>query len=98
MLARRWLTNGGPLVEELEARVAERLGVRHCVATANGTLALQLAARALDLSGEVIVPSFTFIATASALTWQGLRPVFCDVDRETHGLDPAHAGTLVTPR
>lgn len=98
MLARRWLTNGGPLVEEFEARVADRLGVRHCVATANGTLALQLAAWAIELSGEVIVPSFTFIASASALTWQGLRPVFCDIDAESHALDPRHAETLVTPR
>ena len=97
MLARRWLTNAGPLVEEFEARVAERLGVRHCVAFANGTLALQLAAVALELSGEVIVPSFTFIATASALTWQGLQPVFADIDPQTHSVDPAEAEALIGP-
>src|SRR5581483_1814266 len=75
-LDRRWLTNAGPFVREFEERVAECAGVRHCVAAANGTIALEIAIRALGLAGEVIVPAFTFIATAHALEWQGISPVF----------------------
>jgi dTDP-4-amino-4,6-dideoxygalactose transaminase len=82
------VTNNGPLVQELEARVAELLRVKHCVAVVNGTVGLELLARALELRGEVIVPGFTFIATAHAFSWLGLRPVFCDVDPRTHSLDP----------
>src|SRR5438876_272011 len=63
-LTRRWLTNDGPYVAEFERRIAERLGVAHCVATCNGTAALELVVRAAGLTGEVIVPAFTFIATA----------------------------------
>lgn len=88
ILDRRWVTNNGPVVQELEARVAEKLSVGHCVAVVNGTVGLELLARALDLEGEVIVPGFTFIATAHAFQWLGLRPVFCDVDPRTHSLDP----------
>ena len=94
----RRLTNEGPLVRELEARVAELTGARHCVATCNGTLALQVAARALGLGGEVIVPSFTFVATVHSLRWEGIDPVFCDVDPETHNIDPLQVEALVTPR
>lgn len=78
-------------------RVAERLGVGHCVATCNGTLALELLARALDLRGEVIVPSFTFVATAHALQWQGIAPVFCDIDHGKHLMDPSRVEELITP-
>lgn len=98
MLDRRWFTNGGPLVEELEGRLARYLGVRHCVLVCNGTMALELAFRALDLTGEVIVPSLTFVATAHALLWQGIEPVFCDIDPETWNLDPVACEALVTPR
>ncbi len=98
MLERRWLTNSGPYEREFEERVAEIAGVRHCVAISNGTVALELAVRALGLSGEVIVPSFTFVATAHALQWQGIKPVFCDVDRSTHNIDPAKVEALITRR
>lgn len=97
VLDRGWLTNDGPCVRELEQRLAARLGVRHCVAICNGTTALQIAARACDLAGEVIVPAFTFIATAHALTWLGLTPVFADVDPRTGTLDPAAVEALITP-
>lgn len=93
-----WLTNDGPLVQELEKRIAEYIGVGECVLTSNGTVALEIAARALDLSGEVIVPSLTFIATALALSWQGITPVFCDVDPDTYCLDPDAVERLITPR
>lgn len=95
---RRWLTNNGPLVEELEQHVARELGVRHCVAMCNGTVALEIAIRALKLEGEVIVPSYTFIATAHALWWQGITPVFADIDPKTHSLDPDAVRRMITPR
>jgi dTDP-4-amino-4,6-dideoxygalactose transaminase len=96
-LDRRWLTNQGPLVQELELRLAEQLEVRHCVATCNNTLGLQVVAHALGLTGEVIVPSFTFVATAHALRWLGLTPVFCDIDPATHNLDPSRVEELISP-
>lgn len=92
------LSNDGPCVRELEERVADYLGVRHCLATSNGTAALSLAVRALALEGEVIVPSWTFVATAHALLWEGLTPVFADVDPSTHNIDPAAIESLVTTR
>ncbi len=70
MLDRSWLTNDGPFVQQFEKKIAEFVGVRHCVAMCNGTVALEIAIRALGLTGEVIVPSFTFVATAHALQWQ----------------------------
>jgi dTDP-4-amino-4,6-dideoxygalactose transaminase len=94
----RWLTNDGPLVHELEAAVAEALGVPHCIAMCNGTVALEIAIRAAGLGGEVIVPPFTFVATAHALQWQEITPVFCDVDPRTHNIDPARVEELITPR
>lgn len=98
MLDSRWFSNGGPMVEEFEKRICEYLGVKHCVATCNGTTALMLAIRGLGLGGEVIVPSFTFVATAHALQWQQTKPVFCDVDPKTHNLDPASVENLITPQ
>ena len=98
MLDRRWLTNNGPYVQEFEARLAEKAGVRHAIAMCNGTLALEIAIRALGLTGEVIVPSFTFVATAHALQWQEITPVFCDVDPATHNLDPRCVEAMITPR
>ena len=98
MLDRRWLTNNGPYVQELEQRIGSLLGVKHCIATCNGTVALELAIRAAGLSGEVIVPSFTFIATPHALQWQEITPVFCDVDPRTHTLNPWRVEAMITPR
>ncbi len=98
MLDRNWLTNNGPYVQQFETRIAEFLGVRHCIAMCNGTVALEIAIRALGLSGEVIVPSFTFVATAHALQWQEITPVFCDIDPATHHLDPAQVEKMITPR
>lgn len=96
-LDRRWLTNDGPLVQELEQRIAARLGVRHCITTCNATAALDIASRAAGLVGEVILPSFTFVATAHALQWRGIRPVFCDIDPKTHQIDPRKVEDLITP-
>jgi dTDP-4-amino-4,6-dideoxygalactose transaminase len=98
MLDRGWLTNDGPYVQQLENKIAELVGVRHCVAMCNGTVALEIAIRALGLTGEVIVPSFTFVATAHALQWQEITPVFCDIDPATHNLNPAQVENMITPR
>lgn len=98
MLDRRWLSNGGPYVLEFEERVAALAGVRHCVAMVNGTVGLEVLARASGLAGEVIVPAFTFVATAHALEWLGITPVFCDIDERTHNIDPSVIESLITPR
>ncbi len=98
ILDRRWLSNYGPYVEDLERRIADMVGVKHCIAMCNGTVALEIAIRALGLSGEVIVPSFTFVATAHALQWQEITPVFCDVDYGTHNIDPMKIERMITPR
>lgn len=98
ILDNQWLTNNGPMVQEFEQRIARELGVKHCVAMCNGTIALEIAIRALELEGEVIVPSWTFIATAHALYWQGITPVFADIDPATHNLDPASVERMITPR
>lgn len=98
MLDRRWLTNNGYYVQELEQRLQDMLGVKHCIAICNATVGLEIAIRALGMKGEVIVPSFTFIATAHALQWQEITPVFCDIDPTTHTIDPERIEQLITPR
>jgi len=94
----RWLSNNGPMVQEFERRVADYHNVKHCVAMCNGTVALEIAIRALGLTGEVIIPSYTFIATAHALHWQAITPVFADIDPATHTLDPESVRSMITPR
>ena len=98
MLDRRWLTNAGTYVKEFEKNLSQLLGVRNCIAMCNGTVALEIAIRALGLSGEVIVPSFTFVATAHSLQWQEITPVFCDIDPDTYNIDCAKIEKLITPR
>jgi dTDP-4-amino-4,6-dideoxygalactose transaminase len=96
VLERRWLTNDGSEVREFEASIAGLCGVRNCIAVCNGTMGLQIAIRAAGLRGEVIVPSFTFVATAHAPQWLGIKPVFCDID-DTYCLDPGRVEELITP-
>jgi dTDP-4-amino-4,6-dideoxygalactose transaminase len=98
LLDRRWLANHGPYVEEFECRFSEMVGAEHCVTTCNGTVALEIAIRAAGLTGEVIVPSFTFIATAHALQWQGITPIFCDIDSQSHNIDPCRLEQMITSR
>jgi dTDP-4-amino-4,6-dideoxygalactose transaminase len=98
ILDRRWLSNDGPLLKEFEEKVAAFLGVKNVVAMCNATAAIEIACRALDLKGEVIVPSYTFVATAHALQWQEITPVFCDMNPATHNIDPAKIERLITPR
>lgn len=97
LLDRHRLTNYGPYVQELEKKLSEYLNVRHVIAMANGTIALEIACRALDLKGEVILPSMTFIATAHALQWQEIRPIFCDIKSNSCLINPGKIEQLITP-
>lgn len=94
---RAWLTNDGQLLLEMEAKFADFLDVKHCIAVTNATLGLQLVAHALGLKGEIIMPSFTFIGTARAMEWQGLQPRFVDVLDSRHSLDPDAVRRSITP-
>ncbi|MFP3977874.1 DegT/DnrJ/EryC1/StrS family aminotransferase [Marinobacter sp. KMM 10035] len=85
---RRWFTNNGPLVQLLTERLEEYLGIENLLLVANGTLALQVAYRALGVEGEAITTPFTFVATASSLSWEGIKPVFSDIDPESFNLCP----------
>jgi dTDP-4-amino-4,6-dideoxygalactose transaminase len=98
LLDRRWLTNDGLYVKEFEERIAATIGVKHCIATCNATSGLEILLRAARVTGEVILPSFTFVATAHAVEWMGATPVFCDVTPDTHTLDPDKVEALITPR
>ena len=98
LLDRRWLSNAGKYVTEFEEKLADLLGVEHCIAMCNGTVALEIAIRASALEGEVIIPSFTFVATAHALQWQQIKPVFCDIDPVSCTIDPERIEALITPR
>lgn len=81
---RRWYTNQGPLTQQLEEKLQEFFGVKHAICVTNATIGLMMAAEALELSGKVLMPSFTFIASAQSLAWANVEPVFCDVDPESH--------------
>jgi len=91
------LTNG-PTVREFEERAAERLGVTECVAVSSCTTGLMLLLRTADLLGDVVIPAFTFTATAHAVAWNGLRPVFADVDPDTLTLSPTSVEAAAGPR
>lgn len=102
---RNWLTNNGPLLQELTGRLEKYLGVENLLLVSNGTLALQVAYRALGITDfksrettEAITTPFTFIATASSLKWEGVNPVFSDINPETWCLDPAQIESKITPK
>lgn len=85
---REWLTNHGPLVNELELQLKEYLGLEHLLFTANGTISLQIAIKALGLSGEIITTPFSYVATTSSIVWEGCRPVMVDISPRTLNIDP----------
>jgi dTDP-4-amino-4,6-dideoxygalactose transaminase len=93
-----WLTNNGSLLQELEQRLKEYLGVKHLILVANGSFALQIAYKALELKGEVITTPFSFSATTSTLDWEGLKPVFADIEAEGFNMDPCNIECLVTKK
>ena len=84
---RQYYNNNGPLLTELEGKLQQFLGVKHALCVSNATFGLMIAADALNLSGKVILPSFSFVASAQSLNWAGIEPVFCDVDPISHQID-----------
>jgi dTDP-4-amino-4,6-dideoxygalactose transaminase len=96
--ARGWVTNHGPLVGELEDRLRTLLASEHVLFVANGTLALQIAIRALGLRGEVITTPFSYVATTSSLIWEDCMPVMADIDPATLTIDPDRIEAAVTSR
>jgi dTDP-4-amino-4,6-dideoxygalactose transaminase len=92
-----WLTNNGQLVQLLEKRLAQYLGVRNLILVSNGTQALQIAFKALELRRDVITTPFSFVATTSALVWEGLNPIFADINPRTLCLDPEQIERTLTP-
>lgn len=94
----KWLTNGGPFHQELEEALCQYLGVEHISLFANGTLALVTALQALRITGEVITTPYSFVATAHALLWNGIKPVFVDIDPNTLNLDPGKIEAAITPQ
>jgi dTDP-4-amino-4,6-dideoxygalactose transaminase len=95
---RKWLTNNGPLVQELEASLTDSLGLTHVSCLNNGTTAIQFALRALELSGEIITTPFSYVATTSSLVYERCTPVFVDIDKDTLNIDPEKIEAAISPR
>ena len=94
----RWLTNNGPLVMEFKERLEAFLHVKHCIPVCNGTIALELAERALGFASEVILPSYTFVATAHSLQWQKIIPVFADIKKRSVTICPNSIRSAITSK
>ena len=94
--ANGWLTNNGPLVQKLEKRLAEYLGVKNIVLVSNGTIALEIAYKALNLTNEVITTPFSFVATTSSLMISNLKPVFADIDDKSFNINPKNIEKFIT--
>ncbi len=94
---RNWLTNNGPLVNELELKLKDYLALKHLLFVTNGTIAIQLAIKALGLKGKIITTPFSYVATTSSIVWEGCEPVFVDIDAATCNIDPAKIEEAITP-
>lgn len=90
------LTHNGPLLQQLEKGLSEKLSVENLALVTNGTVALQMAIRALELKGEIITTPFSWIATVSAIKWEGCKPVFCDIEEDSFNMDPSKIEALIT--
>ena len=95
---REWLTNMGPLATELEEKLMNHLGVKNLLFVTNGTVALQMAIKALGKKGEIITTPFSFIATTSSIVWEGCTPVFADIDRNSLNIDPLEVEKKITDK
>jgi len=93
---RNWLTNNGPLVQEFEQKIKDYLGLGELVYVSSGTIALQIAIKALGLDGEIITTPFSYVATTSSIVWEGCKPVFVDIDPETWNLNPSQIADALT--
>jgi dTDP-4-amino-4,6-dideoxygalactose transaminase len=94
---RNWLTNNGPLVNELELKLKQSLKLNHLLYLSNGTTALQIAIKALELKGEIITTPFSYVATTSSIVWEGCTPVFVDIDKKSLNIDPKLIEQAITP-
>lgn len=94
----KWLTNNGPFHQQLEQALCDYLGVKHVCLFANGTLALVTALQSMRITGEVITTPYSFVATAHSLLWNGIKPIFVDIDPESLNLDPAKIEAAITPQ
>lgn len=92
------MTHNGPLVQRFEKECASALGIKQMVAVGNGTIAIQMAIRALELSGEIITTPFTFVATINAILWEHCTPVFVDIDPDTLNMDPKKIAAAITSK
>lgn len=95
---RQWLTNNGPLVNDLELKLKQYLNLDYLLYVSNGTIALQMAIRALELKGEIITTPFSFVATTNSILWQGCKPVYVDIDPDTFNIDPNKIEAAITPK
>ncbi len=93
---REWITNHGPLVQELEKKLKDYLGVKHLLYVNNGTIALQIALKALGVKGEIITTPFSYVATTNCILWEGCKPVFADIKETDCNIDPEKIEPLVT--
>lgn len=93
---RQWLTNNGPLVQELEQKLKDYLGVKHLIYVNNGTIALQIALKALAVQGDIITTPFSYVATTNSILWEGCRPVFADIKESDFNIDPEKIEALIT--
>lgn len=95
---RNWLTNNGPLVNELELKLKEYLGLDHLLFLNNGTIAIQIAIKALEFKGEIITTPFSYVATTSSIVWEGCKPVFVDIDPLSFNIDPSKIEAAITKK
>ncbi|MBK8551305.1 MAG: DegT/DnrJ/EryC1/StrS family aminotransferase [Ignavibacteria bacterium] len=93
-----WVTNQGPLAEELERELKEYLGVKNLLLVTNGTIALQIAIKALDLKGEIITTPYSYVATTTSILWENCTPVFCDIEDKTFCIDPDKIESCITEK
>lgn len=93
---RNWLTNNGPLVNDLELKLKRKLGIKHLLFLSNGTIAIQIALKALQLRGEIITTPFSYVATTSSIVWEGCKPVFVDIDADSFNIDPTKIEAAIT--
>lgn len=95
---RQWLTNNGPLVNELELKLKKYLGIDYLLYVTNGTIALQIAIKALGLKGEIITTPFSYVATTSSIVWESCEPVYVDIEEDTFNIDPTKIEAAITSK
>jgi dTDP-4-amino-4,6-dideoxygalactose transaminase len=95
---RNWLTNNGPLVNDLELKLKDYLDLKHLLFVSNGTIALQIAIKAMELSGEIITTPFSYVATTSSIVWENCTPIFVDIDKNSFNIDASKIENSITEK